>query len=298
MWYDWVDLARVTGHCLLLAPRLCLPQLAARDGILSRVDHDGVIDWKHFPRYWPFVRGIHRSLVNSPHKVQWRGALTVFFDVHLYKRLSKLSIRPWFKTPSRSLWCHCNAMISMPYAIDACGHIYASVNLVIIGAGITVIRRSGHCDAHASIELHALFTWATLYHFSNFSRLYLLWDWHCGDTKPSGTHWWRHRCDRWLLRSFMTVVILPVGLWWGRGSPYLAPHAPYFADHQRCDILWQTNNPSTSPVIRHGWFPWPPEPVWYGTAHDCQHSQWAPSAPCGVGRTLYWQLPPSRPSCW
>ena len=129
---------------LLLAPRLCLPQLAARDGILSRVDHDGVIDWKHFPRYWPFVRGIHRSLVNSPHKVQWRGALTVFFDVHLYKRLSKLSIRPWFKTPSRSLWCHCNAMISMPYAIDACGHIYASVNLVIIGSGITVIRRSGH----------------------------------------------------------------------------------------------------------------------------------------------------------
>ena len=30
---------------------------------------------KHFPRYWPFVRGIHRSSVNSPHKGQWRGAL-------------------------------------------------------------------------------------------------------------------------------------------------------------------------------------------------------------------------------
>ena len=30
---------------------------------------------KHFPRYWPFVRGIHRSPVNSPHKEQWRGAL-------------------------------------------------------------------------------------------------------------------------------------------------------------------------------------------------------------------------------
>ena len=24
-------------------------------------DHDDVIIWKHFPRYWPFVRGIHRS---------------------------------------------------------------------------------------------------------------------------------------------------------------------------------------------------------------------------------------------
>ena len=31
--------------------------------------------WKHFPRNWPFVRGIHRSPVNSPHKGQWRGAL-------------------------------------------------------------------------------------------------------------------------------------------------------------------------------------------------------------------------------
>ena len=37
--------------------------------------HDDVIKWKKFPRYWPFVRGIHRSPVNSPHKGQWRGAL-------------------------------------------------------------------------------------------------------------------------------------------------------------------------------------------------------------------------------
>ena len=37
--------------------------------------HVDVIKWKHFPRYWPFVRGIHRSPVNSPHKGQWHGAL-------------------------------------------------------------------------------------------------------------------------------------------------------------------------------------------------------------------------------
>ena len=36
--------------------------------------HDDVIKWKHLPRYWPFVRGIHRSPVDSPHKGQWRGA--------------------------------------------------------------------------------------------------------------------------------------------------------------------------------------------------------------------------------
>ena len=37
--------------------------------------HDDVIKWKYFPRYWPFVLGIHRSPVNSPHKGQWSGAL-------------------------------------------------------------------------------------------------------------------------------------------------------------------------------------------------------------------------------
>ena len=34
-----------------------------------------VIKRRPFPRYWPFVREIHRSLVNSPHKGQWRRAL-------------------------------------------------------------------------------------------------------------------------------------------------------------------------------------------------------------------------------
>ena len=41
--------------------------------------NDYVIKWKHFPRYWPFVRGIHRPTVNSPHKGQWRGALMFCF---------------------------------------------------------------------------------------------------------------------------------------------------------------------------------------------------------------------------
>ena len=41
--------------------------------------HDDVIKWKHFPRYWPFVRGIHRWPVNSPHKGQWCGAVMCSF---------------------------------------------------------------------------------------------------------------------------------------------------------------------------------------------------------------------------
>ena len=43
--------------------------------LYSSLSYDDVIKWKHFPRYWPFVRGMHRSPVHSPHKGQWRGAL-------------------------------------------------------------------------------------------------------------------------------------------------------------------------------------------------------------------------------
>ena len=86
---------------------------------ISKVCHDDVIKWKHFPRYWPFVRGIHRSPANSPHTGQWCGALAfsliyawinggVFFDLRLNKRLRKQSWGWWFEMPSRSLWGHCN----------------------------------------------------------------------------------------------------------------------------------------------------------------------------------------------
>ena len=42
--------------------------------------HDDVIKWKHFPRHWSFVRGIHWSPVNFP--------LTRNFDVFLDLRLT------------------------------------------------------------------------------------------------------------------------------------------------------------------------------------------------------------------
>ena len=38
-------------------------------------NHGDVIKWKHFPRYWPFVRGIHRSPWDPRKKDQWRGTL-------------------------------------------------------------------------------------------------------------------------------------------------------------------------------------------------------------------------------
>ena len=64
--------------------------------------HDDVIKWKHFPRYWPCVRGIHRSPVNSLHKGQWRGTLMFLWSAP-EKMLSKQSWGWWFETPSHPL---------------------------------------------------------------------------------------------------------------------------------------------------------------------------------------------------
>ena len=56
-------------------------------GVLCQ-EHDGVIKWKHFPRY--FMRGIHRSPVNSPHKGQWHWAL-MFSLICVWKKQQQLS---------------------------------------------------------------------------------------------------------------------------------------------------------------------------------------------------------------
>ena len=52
--------------------------------------HNDVIKWKHFPRYWPYVRSFNVS-----------------FNLALKKRLSEQSWGWWFETPSRSSWRHC-----------------------------------------------------------------------------------------------------------------------------------------------------------------------------------------------
>ena len=52
-----------------------LPIISSSSGLSSHRYHDDVIKLNYFLRYWPFVRRIHRSPVNSPHKGQWRGTM-------------------------------------------------------------------------------------------------------------------------------------------------------------------------------------------------------------------------------
>ena len=65
----------------------------------NQFKHDDVIKRKHFPHYWPFVRGIHRLI---PRTKASDAELWCLFYVRLNKRLSKQSRRWWFDTPP----CH------------------------------------------------------------------------------------------------------------------------------------------------------------------------------------------------
>ena len=66
-WFQYLPSSMVTSPCRQWKTYAALHLLTGF--------HDDVIKWKHFPRNWSFVRGIHRSPVNSPHKCQWREAL-------------------------------------------------------------------------------------------------------------------------------------------------------------------------------------------------------------------------------
>ena len=51
--------------------------------------HDDVIKWKHFPIYWPFVRGNSPVSGEFPAQRPVTRSFDVFFDLRLFKRLSK-----------------------------------------------------------------------------------------------------------------------------------------------------------------------------------------------------------------
>ena len=91
--------------------------MTSSNGNMFRVTGFSAGDW--------WLRGIHRSSVNSPHTGHWRGALMF----PLNKRLSKQSRRRWFETPSCSLWRHCNVVPNSDPVIWAAVRSFGNLSL-------------------------------------------------------------------------------------------------------------------------------------------------------------------------
>ena len=65
--------------------------------------HDDVVRWKHSPRYWPFVRVIHRW----PHKGQWRKATSELSTILLPTKV-RLILETW-RYMCKMLFLKCSA---------------------------------------------------------------------------------------------------------------------------------------------------------------------------------------------
>ena len=87
----------------------CLPMpfSAPADGLVVpskqhvQCHHNDVIEWKHVPRYWSFVRGMYRLPVDSPHKGQWGGPLMFYL---ICASTNDWANNLWSETPSCSLF--------------------------------------------------------------------------------------------------------------------------------------------------------------------------------------------------
>ena len=101
--------------------------------IMTSLRHDDVIKWKHFPRYWPFVRGIHRSPVNSPHKGHWRGAL-MFSSIGTW-------INDWANSREagdlRRHRAHCDVIVkNSPYSLLDLTKVIRPINATVLMSAI------------------------------------------------------------------------------------------------------------------------------------------------------------------
>ena len=107
------------------------------------MQHDDVITWKHFPRYWPFVRGIHRFPVNSSHKGQWRGALIFsLICVWINDWVNNREAGDLRRHRGHYIWRHCNEIYEIEWYLgEGVVSIYMCC-LTTIGISIINIKRS------------------------------------------------------------------------------------------------------------------------------------------------------------
>ena len=147
--------------------------------------HDDVIKWKHFLRYWPFVRE------STGH---WWIPLTKASDAELWcflwsapeQTVKKYLRRRWFETPSLSLWRHCNVI---HWGLDKMPQFYRR-HSVKFSRFETILFCLKHIEAEAKLpafrkrhfQAHFL-DWKFLNFKQNFTEICSLWsNWQYGSS--------------------------------------------------------------------------------------------------------------------
>ena len=90
-----------------------LEKMSLMKKFTNQNSHDDLIPWNFFPRYWPYVRGIHQWNPHIPTPIHHHHpqrpvarSCDVFVHVRLYKQLSCR----WFEAP----WRSCDVTVLCP----------------------------------------------------------------------------------------------------------------------------------------------------------------------------------------
>ena len=155
------------GKTYIMAKHNCLHMVQYHTMFYTMwTHHSDVMTWRCFLHYWPFVRGIHQSPVNSPHKGQWCEALMfsltcAWINVWVKNGLAgdlrrhhahcdvtvMLMITPWLrnfsgKTSCGGPWVYCRIWhdVMLKSLTSNCATSYVIFNIV--------------CDIHGGIDDH------------------------------------------------------------------------------------------------------------------------------------------------
>ena len=157
--------------------------------------------WRHqmetFPRYWPFVRGIHRSPVNSPHKGQWRWAL-VFSLIYAW-------IKGWVNNREACdlRWHrpHYDVTVMLPPNRPWYVYIQATtIDIYLTQNGAKFSVYSGHIRTNVLTHVIVIFTIISQFHTASYMS----------------SAWWRHQKE-----TFSALLALCEGI---HRSPLNSPH--------------------------------------------------------------------------
>ena len=85
-------------------------------GMFSFVGPDDVIKCKHFPRYWLFVRGIHRSPLTSVH-LTWSISKSLKSSYISVSCLMASRVKPFGETRFYHIFSHWLPILVTPYGI-------------------------------------------------------------------------------------------------------------------------------------------------------------------------------------
>ena len=141
----------------------------------SPMSYNGVMKCIHFPCHWPFVRAIHRSPMDSPHKSQWRGAL-MFSLICAWINVWANNLDMWFDVtsfPFFNIWA-CMGRGLVKFTTYICIYIY-----IFTKRKITMYRQVVHwlwassrkfCNARIVILLSNAISYISLCSYTQFKE--------------------------------------------------------------------------------------------------------------------------------